>query len=521
MVDQTTGDTDADTVRRFASLFAGYQKAYGTFQIKGTAPDGKAIGKAQTRRGEPTLEIYQAHLDGAGGGLGVIMLREDNTVYFGAIDYDVKTMDHKKAEARISALNLPLVLCRSKSGGGHFYCFVTEPVPASVMRARLEEWTAMLGMADTTEQFPKQAERYNESDIGNWINLPYFNASATNRYAFRDGREIGLLEFLDLAESRRQTPEQMGTSAGPANEETLFYEGPPCLQTIESQGGFVQGTKKEGMFSATVYLRKRYPDDWERRVDEVNLKMAGLLSDEVQGIVKQVGKKAYSYKCTQPPINSVCNRRVCRTRMYGVGESDSVESRGFALGALTRYETNNGDEPLFAMEVNGKRVLITTAQLYSRDEFNRACISQANVIPVHMTPVRWLKFLSEFLPTADIVPLPEDASPLGQLWEHIIMFLTQTVTATELSKITLGVPFRDPATNLIYFRSTDMFGYLNARRISFKSPQQVWEVLRSKGGDKKFINLGGRGANVWFIPAPAEEEVHVAQLNVQETMEAF
>lgn len=302
-----------------------------------------------------------------------------------------------------------------------------------------------------------------------------------------------------------------------------FFEGPPCLQTIEGRGGFEQGTKKEGMFSATVYLRKRYPDDWQKRVDGVNQTMAGLLSDEVQGIIKQVGKKSYSYKCTLPPINACCNRRVCRTRLYGVGETDAVDARGFAIGALTRYETNNGDEPLFAMEVCGKRVLVTTAQLYSRDEFNRACISQANVIPVHMTPVRWLKFLNDLLPTADIVPLPEDASPLGQLWEHIVMFLTQSVTATEISKITLGVPYRDPADNKIYFRSIDLFTYLNSRRVPYKSPQQVWELLKRKGGEKKFQNLGGRGANVWYVPAPAEEEVREAHANVGETQatEAF
>lgn len=218
-------DLSPQVVSRFAALFAGYSKAYGTFLIRGNAPDGKAIGKAQTLRGQPTDKIYQLHLEGDGGGLGVIMLREDNTVFFGAIDYDNKTMDHLKAEAKIRELGLPLVLCRSKSGGGHFYCFTAEPVPAAVMRARLEEWTAMLGMSDTTEAFPKQAERYNENDIGNWINLPYFNADATNRFAFRDGREIGLLGFLDYAESQRQTAEQMGHSSGPSNEETIFFRG--------------------------------------------------------------------------------------------------------------------------------------------------------------------------------------------------------------------------------------------------------------------------------------------------------
>jgi hypothetical protein len=101
------------------------------------------------------------------------------------------------------------------------------------------------------------------------------------------------------------------------------------------------------------------------------------------------------------------------------------------------------------------------------------------------------------------------------------MFLTQSVSATELAKITLGVPYRDPSDNMIYFRSIDLFTYLNARRIPYKSPQQVWEMLRRKDAAKKFVNLAGRGANVWYVPAPAEEEVQEAQANLSEVQEAF
>lgn len=507
-----------EQVEHFASLFSGYQQAYGTYLIRGEDSSGKVTGRAQTLRGTPTHAIYRAHLEGAGGGLGIIMLREDNTVFFGAIDYDVKTMDHAKAEAKIEALGLPLVLCRSKSGGGHFYCFMSEPVPATIFRDRLAEWTALLGMAANTEQFPKQTSRYDANDVGNWINLPYFNADDTNRYAIKDGKPLDLAGFLELAESRRQTKAEMSKSLYNGTE--LFEEGPPCLQTLEAQGGFVQGTKKEGMFNVAVYLRKRYPDDWQRRVDEYNGKMANILSDEVQGIIKQVGKKAYSYKCKLPPINGCCNRRLCRTRQFGVGETD-IDSgdRGFAIGALTRYEVgSNGDEPYWAMEVNGKRVMVTTAQLYSRDEFNRACMSQANVIPVHTTPVRWLKFLNDFLPTAEIVPLPEDAGPLGQLWEHIVMFLTQGVQAPELKGILLGVPYREE--DKIYFRSLDLMTYLKSRRVDVKSPQQVWELLRKKGGDKKFTVLDGKGTNVWSVPAPHPVEVERAVDN-EEQREAF
>jgi hypothetical protein len=506
--------TDAE---RFASLFAGYNLAYGTYAIRGSSQDGKAIGKAQTLRGEPTIEIYQQHLDGRGAGLGVIMLREDNTVFFGAIDYDNKTMDHAKAEARIRELDLPLVLCRSKSGGGHFYCFTSEPVPAYTMRDRLGEWASVLGMAVTTEQFPKQTSRYSEADIGNWINLPYFDAENTNRYAFALGSKLPLQGFLDLAESKRQTLEQMQTAT--VGETALFDEGPPCLQTIESQGGFVEGTKKDGMFNVGVYLKKAHSDDWAVRLDAYNTVMANLKSDEIQGLVRQLSKKEYSFKCKSPPINACCNRRVCRTRLHGVGQTDSEESRGYSIGALTRYESPNGDEPLFAMEVNGKRVLITTAQLYSRDEFNRACISQANVIPVHMTPARWLRTLNDLLPTADLVPLPEDASPLGQLWEYIEMFLTQQVMAVEKEKVILGQPFRDG--DRTYFRSIDLFKYLDGRRIQYKSPQMVYDFLKRKGGEKTFWNVGGKGINVWYLPTPVTHAEPAPEPPPDDRKEAF
>lgn len=510
-------DLSQNDVKRFARLYSGYQLAYGTYQIRSTADDGKAIGKAQTLRGEPTESIYRAHLEGAGSGLGIIMLRENNTVYFGAIDYDVKTMNHVKAEAAVQALGLPLVLCRSKSGGGHFYCFTKEPVPAIVMRDRLSEWTAMLGMSDTTEIFPKQVSRVNASDIGNWINIPYFDSCSTNRYAIHKGEVQTLEQFLDVAESKMQTLEQLETGVEP--EGSLFEEGPPCLQTLETQGGFVLGTKKEGMFNVAVYLRKRFPDDWQKRIDAYNTAMAGLQSDEVQGIIRQVGKKQYSYKCKQPPINSVCNRGLCRKRMYGVGATDDIESRGYAIGALTRYESSQGDEPLFAMEVNGKRVLVTTQQLYSRDEFNRACISQANVIAVHMTPQRWLQFLNSLLPTADIVPLPEDASPLGQLWQHIQMFLSEGVVANEREKLLMGVPVRE--NGHVCFRSTDMFQYLNSRRIPFKSPQQVWELLRQRGAEKDGWSINGSYVNVWKLTTPKHEEPPREESTAEEGKEAF
>src|SRR3954465_5685713 len=99
--------TSTQDAERFAALFAGYSKAYGTYAVRGTNAEGKAIGKPQTLRGTASLEHYTNHLDGKGAGLGVIMLREDNTVYFGLLDYDKKTMDPARTKAMVRKPVLP------------------------------------------------------------------------------------------------------------------------------------------------------------------------------------------------------------------------------------------------------------------------------------------------------------------------------------------------------------------------------------------------------------------------------
>jgi hypothetical protein len=193
----------SDLVRRFAALFHGYDRAYGTYAISQVAENGKHTGKATTVRQDVVPLLYERHLQGEGPGLGIIPLREDDTVYFGAIDYDNRNMDHVKAEQAIRSNGLPLVLCRSKSGGGHFYCFLKEPVPAAILRKQLSGWAAVLRMPPKVELFPKQVRRTGDDDVGTFINLPYFKASETKRYAFIDGEPASFSTFLTYAETHK------------------------------------------------------------------------------------------------------------------------------------------------------------------------------------------------------------------------------------------------------------------------------------------------------------------------------
>jgi len=60
-------------------------------------------------------------------------------------------------------------------------------------------YAEILGHAGV-EIFPKQVSR-KDGEIGNWINLPYFYAESTKRYAVRNKKPLALDQFLNIANS--------------------------------------------------------------------------------------------------------------------------------------------------------------------------------------------------------------------------------------------------------------------------------------------------------------------------------
>ena len=106
------------------------------------------------------------------------------------------------------------------------------------------------------EIFPKQEEILVErGDVGNFINLPYFDAEQTMRYAVKeDGDEADLTEFLDIVEARRTNPKDFEKLklGEPVNE---FDQWAPCLSHMFSQG-IPEGTRNTVMFAAAVGAKK-------------------------------------------------------------------------------------------------------------------------------------------------------------------------------------------------------------------------------------------------------------------------
>ena len=486
-------------IARLMSLFQGYQLAHGQYRVQTEEADGKKSGRAITVAETPTKETFEAHLRGDFI-LGVIMLKEDNSCSFGAVDLDIRgeaklTESLEQLEEKIK--QTPLVLCRSKSGGCHLYLFVEPSIPAVDMVATLNQYAAWLGYGGA-EIFPKQVNRANERDRGNWINLPH-GGDDTERYAIHNGKRLTLEGFLDLAEEKRTTHEALEQNK--PNLTDQFSDGPPCLQHIMTQG-FPEGGRNNSLFNVGVYFRKKEPDDWQEALMKFNYEHLNspLPSGEVNALGKSVSKKEYAYTCKQAPICNFCERSKCLTRKYGVGRTGGGQE--IQIDAITKYETENRSSVRWYLDVAGERIEVTTQQLLDQRQLQKICVERLNKCPSTMPGQRWEQRINELLNVVEVIQDPDDASPQGQFDKVLDSFLTGKVQARHRDELMNAKPWHDPDEGKVFFRSEDLFIYLDARRFKYQSQHQIWSWLRNSGGDRKVFRIKSKLVKVWSMPAP-------------------
>ena len=176
------------TEKRLLEVFRGSGVAHGRTTVGRTGRNGKAEAKSKVVREPLTEEAVRLHIEGTQG-IGSIPINSDNMCRFGALDIDTYDLNHKALSEKLKKLKLPLFHCRSKSGGAHLFLFLKDWEPAALVREYLMEMSIALGFSGC-EIFPKQdkilAER---GDVGNFINMPYFNAEETMRYCFNKKAE--------------------------------------------------------------------------------------------------------------------------------------------------------------------------------------------------------------------------------------------------------------------------------------------------------------------------------------------
>ena len=245
----------------FFRVFPGLNRAYGQFFI--TERKGpKLDGYGKTVRESYETKLWKEHLDGKTG-LGVIPIDENNQCKWACLDVDDYSVDIEKISKQFVKKNL--IVCRSKSGGAHIFIFTKKPVSASSMINKLKDIVKKFGFVKYDLR-PQQTKLLNKEDVGSWLNMPYFGGEQSDRYALYDGEVLTPEHFIKwvdkfAVDSLDEIDLNFIEKLNKSNE--ILPGGPPCLQQLLSQGPLGEGGRNNGLFNIGVYLRKRFPDEWQ------------------------------------------------------------------------------------------------------------------------------------------------------------------------------------------------------------------------------------------------------------------
>jgi hypothetical protein len=377
-------------------LFRGLDGVHGTHGEPNQEGIKWAIKKtARTLREPVTEELWDDHLSGRKP-LGVVPIREDHTCGWGSIDVDQYDIDLLELVDRVDKSELPLVCCRSKSGGLHLFMFLLEPQQAADLQSLLRDIAASLGLSGS-EIFPKQTQLLTDrGDAGNWMVMPYFGDTFQGKLQEqvglkKTGAEMTLPEFLRIAEKGRVTSDQftkLGQRRVPVNgggrEPLPFDDGPRCLQHL-ARDGVPEGMRNNVLFQVGLYCKRKWPEEWRVHLEHFNNMMMKppLNSEEVQSCVRSLERKEYDYTCKTEPLQSHCDAAVCRGRRFGVGEAGSYP----VISGLSKLDIP--ETPIWFVDIEEHRVELETAQLQTYVLFQRACMDKCNRMYRRQTGSRW------------------------------------------------------------------------------------------------------------------------------------
>ena len=274
-----------------------------------------------------------------------------------------------------------------------------------------------------------------------------------------------------------------------------FKGSPPCLITLASRG-FGEGSRNEAMFQLGIYLRERFPNQLEDKMDEYNTKYFNppLPSREVQTIFKQVEDKKYFYRCELPIFKSVCEKIKCQTRQFGVGNSAEHE--------ITNLKKWVSDNPVYEVTHNGKVIILSVDQLHSHSEYRKACIAQANESPRPIAPAIWADMVDNLLKNMsedDFIELPAEVTAKGQYLSQLQIFLFNNKGAKDRSDILQGMVY-EHEKGYFFFKPQSLRDFLKTKRFTKVSDSAQYKMFEEFGGSTAKFKVNNTSEHCWKVP---------------------
>jgi len=506
-----------DDRKKFIEIFSGLDRAYGQTKSRSKNQRGKLETDSWIEKQQLTEQKWHDHLDGKEPSLGIIPIKDDNTCTWGAIDIDsYDGFDHKKLIKQLNDNKLPLIVCKSKSGGAHVFLFVKEPAKAIDMQMKLTEISAWLGYGEN-EIFPRQIE-LNPKGTGNFLNLPYNHPEYPTRYALDDEGnaliELGM--FIKHYENKVVSNLDM-VVIEKTTDETLkddFKDAPPCLQTLAFQEGFIEGQRNISMFQLGIYLRQRFPaHELEKKVNEYNHKYMRppLEFGEMTTIFKQIKDDKYFYSCPQPDpqdskklvgeFASICEKTKCKNMKFGIGKA--------ATATITSLKKFVSDDPMFEVTHNGKVLVIDGDTLAEWPRYRRACVKQINESPKQVKADVWADKVQSLFddPGYEEIILPGEVSSNGEYLSLLQTFIENYAGAKERQDMLQGMVYEEE--DFFYFRGESFKDFLKTKRFTKLSGSHQFKIFSDFKGQSTSMRINNNPTKVWKVPTTIKEAEYI------------
>jgi hypothetical protein len=456
--------SDNKTLDLFYGIFRGNTSFFVKHQAPFTEKEGKLkaswCGFAVYNKRKPppenredgdlipvTKELYRNHLNG-GDGLAIAPLTNTqdkrNVCFYAVIDIDVYGVNFTWLVNRLYRAGFKFAAFLSKSGGLHIYFFFAEAEPGDRVIETLEKFVEVYGLGrlfvngknkSKVEIFPKQAVFVPGDKNVNCLFLPFYNAANKSKQNMltAEGKLIGITKALPVIENMFTSVKELDSTL-----DVLPYgDAPYCVQMVLLTGALAENDGRNNfLFSAAIYLKKKYKDDFKDALQEMNDCLESPLEQkDIDNIYTSVTTNGYdNYSCKRSPCADYCDRKICALREYGVGRQKNNRFTGAdCWGTISRmmaaqpyylWEVRiNPDEEFRKVRVESER------DLHNQSVIQESCWRDLNWAPFRVKDNDWIATVNQSMEGIEgrQIPVPKstDTTEMGELYGLFIQYLTR------------------------------------------------------------------------------------------------
>ena len=445
---------------KFIEIFTGLKRNYGYCNVKNGYKEDIGNGKVKFKPGDygwsqnPIKEQdYIEHLEGKKS-IGIQPCDDEGMARFGAIDIDPEDYQEfniKKYLDIINDKNIPVIPVKSKSGGLHVYMFLKEPAKASFIRNFLDKLLFTFKLESNTEIFPKQTELGTSDEgnpiNGNFINLPYYKKNERVAVNPTDGTEFTFEQFIKIVEANTKTAAELEEFANTLVNKELtggdeeFIDGPPCLQALSKNK--LNDGRDRFLYNYMVFSKKKYPDDWEKKVVEAARKYFEYSSEwddnKVNFKIRAWRKETKGHTCNEDPIKSNCIKSVCVKRKFGIA-SDKRKTWPM-LSNLVKIDYPLEPEFWLTVHLPDKGEGEKTKQITARNidkvlemrDLRKVVAAQTPIVPPKIKDADFQIIIDSLWDNMEIIKPASGTTPEEQLHKHLTDYIHQMPATSHAS----------------------------------------------------------------------------------------